>query len=944
MSRQDDVAAILASSLFDLAWFRARFPDAPGEPQQAVGYFLDHGRREGMDPGPAFSVRRYLRANPDVAAAGMDALLHYLRHGREEGRICFPVVDRDDDQALPDPAQCERDLAVLRRTVLFDDDFYNASYPDVVAAGIDPMLHYVRHGAAEGRWPNPYFDTGYYRGGHQAATDPTNPLAHYAESADSALVRTGAHFDGAFYRARYADAMASPMTPLEHFLRHGLASGRVACAADAALSAHIIDPREARTTVVIPVHGAALHVAACLGSVLRNTEFGDTDSLLVIDDASSDAAIDVLLEPLKDLPGVRVVRNATNLGYTRTANLGCRLAGRDDVLLLNSDTVVAPHWLRNLKLAAHSRPRTGTVTAVSDNAGAFSVPQPGANVLPPGLDVESWARAVADAAAPPFEVPTGNGFCLYLRRAMLDAVGDFDEAAFPVGYGEENELCMRALTGGWHHLVAPSVFVHHARSGSFGTRRDALAREGATRLHTMWPRYQAASESIGRLSGFVLARHRIARRLRALERGQAPPRRRVLYVLSTRDGGIPQANADLMRALAGDCDCLALYSDHRTIELLRLGSAGYEVAESHPLSEPIAFATHVSGEYEAIVREILVRYSIDLLHIRHIAWHSLNLADLARGMGVAVVQSFHDYYCVCPTVNLIDRAGRHHPRGVTADAQPALWADDPAGRDEVSAPLLQAWQDRMQRALGAVDAFVTTSESARSLLQRALPMLAERSDDFHVIAHGRDFDAFHLLADPDPVPDGQPLRILLPGNVGLHKGAALVERLAEMGPEGALEFHLLGTADPSLRGRVVDHGAYAREDFARRVADIRPHLAVILSLAPETWCHTLTECWAAGIPVLAIDRGAVGERLLRHGGGWLVSEDPGEIFARLLTLRDPDERRTRIAELHAWQQGAGRVNDTRAMARHYFRLYDAVLARRKPKAFQPGAPADTLGG
>ena len=86
--------------------------------------------------------------------------------------------------------------------------------------------------------------------------------------------------------------------------------------------------------------------------------------------------------------------NETNIGYTRTANLGLRLAGDADVVLLNSDTVVGPHWLRNLKIAAYRRERIGSVTAVSDNAGAFSVPREGDNAMPPGASSPSstsWA-------------------------------------------------------------------------------------------------------------------------------------------------------------------------------------------------------------------------------------------------------------------------------------------------------------------------------------------------------------------------------------------------------------------------------------------------------------------------------------------------------------------------------------------------------------------------
>lgn len=930
MQAEADVAAIVASGLFDLAWFRARNPRSPRNLEAAVAWFLAAPSSKDLDPGPGFSSRRYLRANPDVEAAGINALLHFLRHGRAEGRASYAVVE---------PSQADLDLETLRGSALFDADFYLDANADVRDAGIDPLEHYLRHGAGEGRWPNPWFDPHWYRERHQAPGDATNPLAHYATAPARADAWTSEWFDGRYYRARYPDADAPGLTPLEHFLRHGVDERRETRAASpAAGPGRVPDPAPIRATVVVAVHDAPAAVYACLDSVLRHSRFGAGDRLVVIDDASTDPGIGAILARLDGMPGVAVVRNETNIGYTRTANLGLRLAGDADVALLNSDTVVGPHWLRNLKIAAYRRERIGSVTAVSDNAGAFSVPREGDNAMPPGASFESLARAVADARAADFEVPTGNGFCMYLRRAMLDEVGQFDEEAFPVGYGEENDLSMRAIAAGWHHLVCPTVFVHHERSASFGARREALAKDGAAKLQATWPRYADAVKDISRLRGFVLARYLVARRLRALQPGEALlPRRRILYVISTRNGGIPRANADLMQALADSCDCLALRSDRRSIELLRLGAGGYEPVETHPLPEPIRFATHVDGEYEAIVRSILVRHSIDLLHVRHLAWHSLNLARVARDADVPVVQSFHDYYSVCPTVNLVDRTGRFHPRGVAVDAAPALWPGDPASGHDVDASTLQDWQDRMQRALAPADAFVTTSESARTLLQATLPLLAARAKDFHVVPHGRDFDGFRSLADDGDVGAGTPMRVLLAGNIGLHKGSELVRRLAAKSPDGALEFHLLGTAQEGLASCVVDHGPYARDEFAERVASIRPHVAAILSLAAETWCHTLTECWAAGIPVLAIDRGALGERLRRHGGGWPETEDVDELHARLMALRDDaGERAARIAEVHAWQRGAGRENGMQRMADRYLRLYESVMERRRSWPSLPG--------
>src|SRR3546814_5978430 len=81
--------------------------------------------------------------------------------------------------------------------------------------------------------------------------------------------------------------------------------------------------------------------------------------------------------------------------------------------------------------------------------------------------------------AAPVEVPTGNGFCLYVKRGLIDAIGLFDDRAFPEGYGEENDFCMRALAAGWYNVVDPRTWVHPVRPASFGNRREALAKAGA---------------------------------------------------------------------------------------------------------------------------------------------------------------------------------------------------------------------------------------------------------------------------------------------------------------------------------------------------------------------------------------------------------------------------------------------------------------------------------
>jgi hypothetical protein len=63
---------------------------------------------------------------------------------------------------------------------LFDRDWYLARYPDVRSAGVDPVLHYLDWGAAEGRNPSPSFDTEWYASGNpDVRRAGLNPLVHY---------------------------------------------------------------------------------------------------------------------------------------------------------------------------------------------------------------------------------------------------------------------------------------------------------------------------------------------------------------------------------------------------------------------------------------------------------------------------------------------------------------------------------------------------------------------------------------------------------------------------------------------------------------------------------------------------------------------------------------------------------------------------------------------
>lgn len=120
-----------------------------------------------------------------------------------------------------------RTVGRLRASGLFDEAYYLANSPDLAERRLDPLVHYVRHGAAEGRDPSAAFDSDFY-----LATNPDvrlrglNPLDHFASHGWKEGRNPHPKFDVRAYLEINTDVAASGENPLRHWLDHGWTEGR----------------------------------------------------------------------------------------------------------------------------------------------------------------------------------------------------------------------------------------------------------------------------------------------------------------------------------------------------------------------------------------------------------------------------------------------------------------------------------------------------------------------------------------------------------------------------------------------------------------------------------------------------------------------------------------------------------------------------------------------
>jgi GT2 family glycosyltransferase len=233
------------------------------------------------------------------------------------------------------------------------------------------------------------------------------------------------------------------------------------------LPASVTAPPEPVVSIVVVSFSSLALTRLCLETVLASTE-NPPFELIVVDNGSSDGS----REYLEELGGrderVSLIANEENTGFPAACNQGLAAARGDRLVLLNSDTIVAPGWLSGLD--AHLGRDADLVGPVTNRIG---------NEAEVPVSYETYGDFLREAAAraagrrlEAFEIPTLTMFCLAMRRQAWQTIGPLDES-FGVGTLEDDDYSMRAHRAGLRLFCAEDVLVHHFGEGSFGELFEA---------------------------------------------------------------------------------------------------------------------------------------------------------------------------------------------------------------------------------------------------------------------------------------------------------------------------------------------------------------------------------------------------------------------------------------------------------------------------------------
>jgi GT2 family glycosyltransferase len=215
----------------------------------------------------------------------------------------------------------------------------------------------------------------------------------------------------------------------------------------------------------------------CVRSVLDDM-VGIDGHVVVVDNLSEDGSAEQIADWIAAQPAglpVTLVRSETNSGFSGGHNQGIGAVDAEYYLVLNSDAILRPGFLRTILQAADSQPDIGFFApriehedgGVQDSC--FRFPSPGSELIRAartGFVTRALPRREVSLGPDPDpqEIDWASFACILLRGRMLAEVGTMDEGYFL--YFEDVEYCLRARRAGWHIRHVPQAVAVHFRGGS----------------------------------------------------------------------------------------------------------------------------------------------------------------------------------------------------------------------------------------------------------------------------------------------------------------------------------------------------------------------------------------------------------------------------------------------------------------------------------------------
>ena len=524
------------------------------------------------------------------------------------------------------------------------------------------------------------------------------------------------------------------------------------------------------------------------------------------------------------------------------------------VVLLNSDVELPNLWLERLMLPILENENVASATPYTNCGIITSFPEIGQdNELIEGLSLNEIDEEFQKISPRYLEMPTGVGFCMAMNRKAIQEVGVFDAESFGMGYSEENDWCQRAIGMGYRNVHVENLFVYHKHGGSFLSEdKKRYMKEHLEILVRKHPDY---NNQVARF--FAIDENKDIRKLVKFRLILKSRPKKIIAALDHDLGGGASSYLTDKRNLYVDDGCAFFIIRYDCVQ-------NYYSVTFYYGKEDIRLFVKEQGD----IFKVLEFIGVDELWINELVTYPGlytfmdHIREYSKQNAVYLKMLFHDYFAICPTINLLNEEEKYcHLNG----CEHCFEACNPMFKDEYIS--IEIWREKWKEFLHACNSIEVFSDASRRILENAYGVLPNVKLIPHQIGYMPEVHKKYKMSDS--------LTIGLLGVLTKHKGAEIVRELvSEIEKEGLnIKVTLIGTSQEKIESPVFSEtGKYTRDGIPYLTLKHDIDVFLIPSIWPETFSYTAEEVMKMGLPVLCFDIGAPAERIAKYEKGTVLSE------------------------------------------------------------------------
>lgn len=613
-----------------------------------------------------------------------------------------------------------------------------------------------------------------------------------------------------------------------------------------ALFGHTVD-------VIIPVYNGYEYFDALFSSICKtNMKY----RLLIVNDKSSDERVQAYLERYAaSHQEVILLNNEENLGFLKSVNRALKIV-ENHVVLVNTDVELPYQWLERLMLPIIFRDKIASTTPFTTCGTICSFPRfCEDNLMFEGMNL--WqVDDVFRTIRPQYPVmPTGVGFCMGMNLQVIKEIGLFDEENFGKGYGEENDWCQRAAKAGYKNVQVDNLFVYHKHGGSFlSEEKQRLLEEHSKALLKKYPNYNKE----------------------VAEYCQSDPMKSVRLYVSMQ---LLNQRLDVKTIVAFDHSLgggATEYLEKKKEAILKSGqkfiTIRYNIYENKYCviyeykQQKIEFFT----EYLNYILKALGR--VDEIWINELVTYQFvfevlrKIQEWRNEQGAYLKMLMHDYFSICPAVNLMDCHGQYCGVGSVERCSKCI----PENRSNACLDYesAEAWRKNWHELLSDCDEVTVFSMDTQRLLTKAYPDLK----NLNLVPH----EPHYLPSLKKVAKITRTLNIGVLGILSYKKGLNVIRGIAaEIEKSNRnVRLRLIGETDGEINSPVFSQtGRYQREQIPRLTLEQDIDIFFLPSICPETFSYSTAEVMSMDMPIAVFNIGAPMERVSLYPKGIIIERN-----------------------------------------------------------------------